>query len=249
MSFSLGQATPQRVTDMVKRVQAFNQRQLVDITRRKVRENQARIRRVFGQEAEINQYIDGQLGKPLSSAKEFTLTQFHLQSGVVDTAWKMLAERSPYGPDKFGHYRDDHWIYVNGVRRDAELNGGKPILIGPRDHVVIVNMRPYARKIEGGAKTRFRNRLTDRRPGLSVQAPNGVYEITARDLQRMFGRIAEIRFTYRGVIGGKLAFSDIPRKAVRGTRGRFQFSGGPRPGNKSENRYPSLEISARTGFS
>jgi hypothetical protein len=113
---------------------------------------------------------------------------------------------------------------------------------------VIINMRPYARKIEGGANNRFSRRLTDRRPGLSAQAPNGVYEITARDLQRMFGTIATIRFTYRGIIGGALTFSNIPRKVVRGSRGRFQFAGGPNPGNRSEDRFPALEIEAKTGF-
>jgi hypothetical protein len=160
----------------------------------------------------------------------------------------MLVERSPFGPDIEGHYRDDHWIYVNGVRRDVAREDGNPINIGPNDKVIIINMRPYARKIEGGANKRFSNRLTDRRPGLSVQAPNGVYEITARDLQRMFGKIALIRFTYHGIIGGVLQFSNIPRNAVRGTRGRYQFQGGPHPANKSENRYPALEIEARTGF-
>ena len=241
--------TPQRVTDMVTRIRAHTRQQLIDITQERTQANQAAIRRVFGHEAPIDLFVDGQSGKPLSSAQEVTLTRFHLQNGVVDAAHKMLVERSPYGPDFEGHYQDDHWIFVNGVRRDAAREGDVPIMIGPNDKVVIINMRPYARKIEGGANNRFSKRLTDRRPGLSAQAPNGVYEITARDLQRMFGTVATIRFTYLASVGGQLlTFSNIPRHTKRGARGRFLFQGGPNPANRSEDRFPALEIEAKTGF-
>jgi hypothetical protein len=240
---------PQRVTDMVLRVKAHTRQQLIDRTQALTEANQAKIRRSFGHEAPINLFVDGQSGKPLSSAQEVTLTQFHIQNGVVDAAHKMLVERSPYGPDFEGHYRDDHWVYVNNVRRDAAREGDAPIMIGPGDKVVIINVRPYARKIEGGANHRFSKRLTDRRPGLSVQAPNGVYEISARDLQRMYGTIATIRFAYLASIGGQLLqFSNIPRHSKRGDRGRFLFQGGPHPHNRSEDRWPALEIEMKTGF-
>ena len=239
------QFTPQRTQDLVARITAHTQQQLVTLTREKTAANQALIKRAFGHEASTELFVDGQRGKALETAKIVTLTRFHFQNGVVDAAHRMLVERSPYGPDKNGHYQDDHWIFVNDVRIDATREGSKPIDIGPNDKVVIVNMRPYARKIEGGANSRFSNRLTDRRPGLSAQAPNGVYEITARDLQRAFGQIAIIRFTYRGVIGGTLVFAPDPRAVTRNRGGRFTARGGIQPGNKSENRFPALEIESR----
>jgi hypothetical protein len=233
--------TPQRVTDIVARVKAKTREQLITLTVTKSAANQNRILRAFGHEAPFERVVDGVLGKPLAQAQEVTLTRFALFSNIVDVAIRMLMQRSPYGPDKDGHYRDDHWLYVNQIRRDA-THEGAVVQIKPGDNVVIINMRPYARKIEGGATNRFRNRLTNRRPGLSAQAPNGVYEITARDLQRLFGTVATIRFTYRGLIGGELTPQGGGRSIVRSSRGRFVSTGGPRPGNRGADRFPALEI-------
>ena len=237
---------PQRVTDIVSRVRAFNKQQLIDLTLEKTAENQAAIQRVFGHPAPWERFVDGQSAKPLTQVQESTLTRFHLQSGIVDAALRMLMERSPYGPDEGGHYRDDHWLFVNNVRRDA-THEGAVVEIKPGDEVVIINMRPYARKIEGGARGRT-HRLTDRRPGLSVQAPNGVYEITARDLQRKFGTVAIIRFAYRAMLGGGLVSTSAQpaaRGVMRSSSGRFLSQGGPRAHNLSKNRFPALEIEAR----
>jgi hypothetical protein len=237
---------PQKVKDFVQRIRASNRQELIDVTRAQTARNQAAIVRVFGQEAEIQQFVDGSSGRQLASAQEYTLTRFVLASHVVDAALKMLMFRSPYGPDKDGHYRDDHWLFVNGIRRDA-TSEGDIVNIGVHDEVIIINMRPYARKIEGGARNRFARRLTDRRPGLSVQAPDGVYEITARDLKAKFGTIADISFLYHGTMGGGLVVSGAngPRMTLRTSRGRFAFSGGPRPGNRSADRFPALEIKYR----
>jgi hypothetical protein len=233
--------TPQRVTDLVSLVRANTQKQLIRLTYDRTTRNQQAIMRVFGHEAPFQRWVDGVLGKPVTQAQEVTLTRFSLFSNIVDVAIRMLMERSPYGPGKDGHYRDDHWLFVNEIRRDA-THEGDVVQIKPGDNVVIINMRPYARKIEGGARHRFSNRLTDRRPGLSVQAPNGVYEITARDLQRLFGTVATIRFTYRGLIGGALTVQGGARPVVRSSRGRFVSTGGPRPGNRGADRFPALEI-------
>jgi hypothetical protein len=169
------QFTPQRITGLVNTIHATVKKQIILQTIIRTRENQLAIRAEFGHEAPTELFVDGQLGKPLKQVERVTLTRFHLQNGVVDAAYRMLVERSPYGPDYQGHYQDDHWIFKNDVRVEHKI-GGPPIDIGPHDKVVITNMRPYARKIEGGANNRFSKRLTDRRPGLSAQgtrAPTG----------------------------------------------------------------------------
>jgi hypothetical protein len=238
--------SPQRVQDFVDHIHAINHRELIRITEERTATNQAAILRVFGREAATDLFVDGQSHKPLSQAQEFTLTRFHLQTGVVDAAIRMLMERSPVGPGRNGHYRDNHWLFVNDVRRDATAEGAV-VQIKPGDNVVIINMKPYARKIEGGTASRSNRRLADRRPGLSAQAPNGVYEITARDLQRLFGTTTIIRFTYRALIGGALISTEPRphRPRVRSSRGRFVYTGGPRSGNASKDRFPALEIEAR----
>jgi hypothetical protein len=235
---------PQRVTDLVVRVNAATKAQLISITLQETAENQILIEQIFGHPAPTQLFVDGQSGKPLSQAEVVTLTRFELHSNVIDAALKMLMERSPYGPDEGGHYRDDHWLFVNNIRRDATREGDM-VQINPGDEAVIINMRPYARKLEGGALSRT-NRLTNRRPGLSAQAPNGIYEITARDLQRKFGTVAIIRFAYRAIIGTGLVSTAAPaRTAIRSSRGRFLSQGGPRPHNDPKVRFPALEIEMR----
>lgn len=210
--------TGAHITALVERVRVNTRQQIIAVTKEKTADNLAAI----GAATPFIRYVDGTLNKPLEQVSDhgFTLTQFELLGHVVDEAMKELILASPFGPGKDGHYRDDHWLYVNQTRRDFAFDS-KIVEIGQNDEVVIVNVRPYARKIEGGARERFR-RMTNRRPGLSVQAPNGVYEITARALQRRFGNIASIRFTYRGTIG---AASPL--------------------GRARSDRYPALEITAR----
>jgi hypothetical protein len=204
-----------RILALTQQIQVTSKQAIIDTTRRLTEENQANIRSLTGATASYLRLVDGSSVKPLEQVRPdgMTVTRFDLLNHVVDECYRALVAASPFGPEKGGHYRDDHWLFVNGVRHDPDVAGA--LLIGPGDKVVIVNVRPYARKIEGGAKSRFRARLTDRRPGLSVQAPNGVYEITARALQSRFGNIARIRFGYHAVAG----------KDARG-------------------RYPALEIEA-----
>jgi hypothetical protein len=233
-----------KIAIMVDRVRATTRQQIIDLTREKTAANQAAIAQTLGHPAPTELFVDGQLGKALEQVEAggYTLTEFELLGNVVDAALQALFEASPVGPDKDGHYRDDHWLYVNGQRRDAAAEGAA-VEIGPTDEVVIINMRPYARKIEGGARERFRRRMTNRRPGLSVQAPNGVYEVTARALKQRFGNIATIRFAYRGVMGGAPVSQTGPTPIKRNARGRFVESGGTRAHNVSSNRFPALEIS------
>jgi hypothetical protein len=240
---------PLRVKDDVRRIQAATRQQLIEITRLEVERNQEAIKANFGLEALQYQYVDGVLGKPLDQAQQFTLTRFDLRTNVVDAAIRLLMARSPIGPEEGGHYQDDHWLFINNARRDFSLEGHL-IDIEPGEEVVIINMRPYARKIEGGARYRYRNRTTDRRPGLSAQAPDGVYEITARDLQLKFGKLATIRFAYRAMMGTDLVEREEPKEKPedvdrpRNKAGRFIPTGG-KPHNLSKNRFPALEIDAK----
>jgi len=214
--------TPGRISALVETVRVRTREQIISVTNLKTAENLTAIGASFGDIAPYRRFVDGVLGKPLEQVSDhgYTLTQFELIQSVVDAAIEALILASPVGPEKGGHYRDDHWLYVNGARRDFSAERSE-VAIGPTDTVVIVNVRPYARKIEGGSRRRFSGRLTDRRPGLSVQAPNGVYEITAQALRRRFGNIASINFTYRGIVGAAS------------------------PAGKSrQDRYPALEISA-----
>ncbi len=206
--------TSARIQALTERVKVNTRQQLVQVTLDRTAENQKAIQALTGHQAPITQYVDGSLHKPLEQAQLFTLTKFEFLDKIVDEAIATLIRNSPVGPGENGHYRDDHWLFVNGRRRDATVGGVVQVM--PGDLVVIVNARPYSRKLERGKRRRG---STDRRPGLSVQAPNGIYEVTAQELRSRFGSLASIRFVYRNVSG-------IPER----TR---------------SSRYPALEISER----
>lgn len=222
--------TGSRIASLTQRVQANTKSQIIKLTTELTAQNQRAIAGALGGEAPTTRFVDGVVGKPLGDVKPdgFTLTEFHLIGHVIDEIIKALFAASPYGPEEGGHYRDDHLLFVNGQRRDATAEG-EVVAIKPTDEVVIINVRPYARKIEGGRGRRTRGKMTSRRPGLSVQAPNGVYEITGRQMAARFGNMAKIRFVYRSVIGGGMASS----------------SASPRTRNASPNRFPALEITVR----
>ena len=95
----------------------------------------------------------------------------------------MLITRSPIGPGRNGHYKDAHWLYINGHRRDAAVHGGAKVELKEGDKVIIINVKPYAGRSRARRTRASSKRLTHRRPGLSSQAPDGVYEVTARDLK------------------------------------------------------------------
>lgn len=191
-----------KIQALTERVLANNKAQIIRLTNELTEENQRAIAGSFGDQVPIQRFVDGVLGKPLEQVKPdgVTLTEFELIGHVVDAVLQELFQVSPYGPEKGGHYRDDHWLFVNGQRRDASVEGGA-VRIDPTDKVVIINTRPYARKIEGGARRRSGGRASPRRPGLSVQAPDGVYEITARKMAGRLGNIAVINFTYLALAG------------------------------------------------
>lgn len=177
--------------------------------------------------------VDGRRGASEEMVKAFGVISYQINpvGDVIDEVFAKLVERSPVGPAKGGHYRDDHHMYVNGRKRDAEAEGAD-IAIAPGDEIVFLNARPYARKIEGGLKRTLldetgprggRRYKTERRPGLSAQAPDGVYEITAREMRTRFHNYpVEIGFEYRALSGAGFDTS--------------------KAGNKSAGRWPCIVI-------
>lgn len=109
-------------------------------------------------------------GKVLSHA-------FAVQNAVVDWILERLAEA---GPVRSGTYADSHRLLVNGEDQDP------PVSVGLRDVVTLVNVQPYARRIERG---------------LSDQAPDGVYEVVFVEARRRFGALANISFRYQQLAG------------------------------------------------
>jgi hypothetical protein len=187
------------------------------ITARVAREELAKV--MAEAPAPYTQYVDGAKGAPLDNVRAggVILFRFNRIGPVFDWIYQELLSRSPVGPDKDGHYRDDHWVFLNGDRIEApEVE--TTLLVGAGSEIVIADLRPYARKIESGE---------------SVQAPDGVYEVTAIGARKKFPD-ADIQFTYRGFLvnSQKTLNPNSHRSIVR------------RTANRSDNRFPCIVLTA-----
>ncbi len=184
--------------------------------------------------------VDGRKGAQEESVRFGGVIEYeiHPSGDVIDATYAALLEAAPM---KTGNYARHIWMYVNGARRDAKAEGATVDLM-PGDDVVFVDAVPYARKIEGGIQSRAGAR-TRRRAGLSAQAPNGVFEITAREMKRRFANWpVEIGFDYRAILDGAAVSAGPAKARVRAAGGRFGANGGAQRANRSESRWPCIAI-------
>lgn len=195
----------------------FSRQELPRITARVAREKLAEQLAVAP--APYRTYVDGIESAALESVRPggIILFRFARIGPVIDWIYAELLDRSPVGPDKDGHYRDDHKLFINGI--EVSAGDGAEIIIPPGAECIFLDTKPYSRKIEIGR---------------SLQAPDGVYELTARAARKKFPD-ADIGFTYRAIMGGSMVGADV-------------ISGGSKRGAKLANRrslrYPAIIVQA-----
>lgn len=134
---------------------------------------------------------DGVVGRDYRAVKPFGRIEFVATPTLrLAVAWALeqLRRLSPYAT---GRYRQGHVVLLNG---QGLSDGGLAVLdrAEPGDRVQIVNIEPYARKIEG-QRAKRRKQIKGRR-GLSRQAPNGVYRAVFALLQQRYGRTLYIDY-------------------------------------------------------
>lgn len=113
--------------------------------------------------------------------------EFGYLDSVVQSILDLLISLSPYAPKAPGadapiNYRDAHAVFVDGQRVSEA-----PSALQPDQIVQIVNLEPYAHKIEDG---------------LSLQAPNGVYEVVSSMAADMWGDAIEVVYSLDAVPDG-----------------------------------------------
>jgi hypothetical protein len=126
--------------------------------------------------------VDGRAGASLDSVRPFGEIRFiFLDLGpVLDWIWNELVTHSPIGPERGQpHYFQVHWLIVDGIWVDVS-EAAEAVRIRANAECMFVNARPYARSLEYGH---------------SVQAPDGVYELTAIAARERFSGAA-ITFSY-----------------------------------------------------
>jgi hypothetical protein len=128
--------------------------------------------------------VDGRANAPLDSVRPFGEIRFiFLDLGpALDWIWQELVTHSPIGPERGQpHYFQVHWLIVDGIWVDVP-EAAETMQIRANAVAQFVNARPYSRALERG---------------LSTQAPDGVYEITAMAAQERFPDAA-VTFSYVG---------------------------------------------------
>lgn len=150
--------------------------------------------------------VDGRRGAVEETVKPdgIIVYEYPRLNEIVQFAMNTLFDLSPV---LSGDYRNSHQLFVGGapVSNLQDWDG--------QSEVIIANYLPYSRKIELG-------KMVMRVPGT-----DHVYEQAEWVVNRRYGNVAHVVFTFQGIVGGG---------AVAG-----------RDGNKSGNRFPALRIWSR----
>ena len=190
-------------------------------------------RRVLGRVPPRMITVDGRQGAALESVNPDggnIIIEWELIGEVLRWIGKTLIERSPVGASRTYVY--GHTLFVDG--KEVPFDGEIPI----GEEYAFTNYVPYARKIEIG-KTKSGRAFV-------VQVPNRIYERTAKDAKARFDNLAQIFFTYRGIVGGRQINQLSPGHPVtRNARGRFTARGGVAAHNKSDVRFPTIYLRYR----
>lgn len=185
----------------------------------------------------VTRYVDGVKGGTEDRVKPAGGTITYVYPRVAQVARYAMLVLQELSPVKSGEYRAGHQIFVNGQPVDKIGDD-----IPPDAEISISNPVPYSRKIEVG-------KMHMRLPGTDM-----VYQHALAAVKKRFGKIANVEFTYRAIIGGgqvnqmQTTAKPIVRHA-KGTKiggvkvgGRFDDNGGSQAHNVSGERYPTLVI-------
>lgn len=173
---------------------------------------------------------DGYLGRDPREVRNFGRIEARARQEIGNVVLWLLRELERLSPVLSHRYQHSHVAMVDGqLISDTDLKNPANVA-GKR--VMVVNTQPYAAKIEGlDAFTRWetkggkRSRRAKRRAqgwtrgqmrGMSKQAPNGVYRVALRNLQRRFGRSVVALYQPQALPGG------IMLKKGNRKRGRAQ---------------------------
>lgn len=195
----------------------------------------------FGFDKEPVLTVDGITGRPIQKVNPLGQIEFTSRINIEDlliTTYSALLDRSKVDT---GRYKSSHYVFLNGAQVATDLDTLNNWLnTSPEfknsDIIRIVNIQPYARKLERlGVTAQRSNPKTSHRRGDKTKSkpkvivPNGTYALTVRAIKGKFKRNSNIRFTF------------LPGSSL-GLSGSFK---GGRKGRNSSGRpylYPTIVI-------
>ena len=200
--------------------------------------------------------VDNSFTKPISEVKpfgkiEFISSKVAAKQVILDT-YAGLLKRSKI---LTGTYIEAHFVYLNG-KLVAREGVGLSLWVDtyepkPKDVIRIVNVVPYARKLERLGVTADRSKVKLRktrdkrqRSGPMVLAPNGAYFLTHRAMEKIYGGNVGMYFGF--VRGDALPNEGWPTSDKRGRTFRRTYANRRRPKDNGPYLYPSIKIVINT---
>lgn len=170
--------------------------------------------------------VDGRRTKNIGSVNPLGQVEFVARQEfgqIILDAYQGLLDRSKV---LTGTYKASHYVFHNGKQVAIDLAGIKSWLAtSPEfkngDTVRIVNIQPYARRLERLGVTAQRSKPRQeksgpRQKGQSVvfAAPNGAYQLTARSIRSKYKQNALIKFSF--LPGSSIGLSGTFKNGRRG---------------------------------
>lgn len=175
--------------------------------------------------------VDGKRGKGLEQVHPLGKVEFISRKNfgeILLDAYRGLLERSKV---LTGLYKASHYVFKNGIQVAVDLPSLEAwVKTTPEfkegDLIRIVNLQPYARRLEllGVTAGRSRRRLEDpgRRKGEKTgnlfQRPNGAYQLTSKSISSKYKNNVAIKFSFLpgSSMGLTASFKGSSKKTKRG---------------------------------
>lgn len=174
--------------------------------------------------------VDGRRSKRIEDVSPLGQVEFiarQKMSDILLEAYTALLELSKV---LTGRYKGSHYVFHNGVQVAVDLPSLTSWLqtaeFNDKDVVRIVNIQPYARRLEllGVTSVRQQSRRDDpgrrrgKRTGSTIKVPNGAYQLTYRRIRSKYKQNALIRFTF--LPGSSLGLTGSFKSGRKGSAGR-----------------------------
>lgn len=203
--------------------------------------------------------VDGSPNKDISQVSPLGRVQYVSRqsiSVILLAAYNAILDLSKVVS---GLYKASHYVFLNGQQVATDLNSLQTWLNGnpdikDGDLVRIVNIQPYARKLElagitsGGRKI---PRLVDRgkrkgiTTGILIKKPNGTYQLALRRIQSKYSKNVGVSFAF--ITGYQLGLADYFKRGrshtgvpLRNKSGKFSPEQAIEPAKQRTYLYPSL---------
>lgn len=183
--------------------------------------------------------VDGRKDKNVLSVSPLGQIEFVARQQFGDILMEAYSDLHELSKVLTGQYKASHYVFHNGAQVATDLESLKSFIAKAQfkdnDVVRIVNIQPYARRLEllGVTSTRTQSKRDDpgrrrgKKKGVMIKVPNGTYQLTYR----------RIRSKYKNNVG--IAFKFLPGSSL-GLSGSFKSG---RKGKNSAGRaylYPTL---------